>query len=390
MRESVKVADGKATAILKATESAKLDRGNYALSATLEQHQDAPVFAAVRMLGKQFYNPSTMPPNIQPGDEIIITDLSRVQPADAISEGSVKGKWWRRPYRVPGQSEQQLMLCVEESDLEDPQSCVATPLAVPLKLDGWYEVWVRTYRHSVGGGVDVRLSGEKYFQHADPLQLEWPTNSDPRNGHFVDVRYRAADLTGQHLVIQQPYGTFDSETKMANASFAGVRLVKLSETKVAEIKANRKRDDVKIVGYDNDGFSYFWQWAVHDPAFVARLMEPLRDQSAGFLTMSLGGLGGIIIPTPYTEVYQINGHTRVGDYRANTFFRWCFEQNVNIVDVLAERADEVDLKIFVALMTERCFSPDKFYREHEDWQIHRGPGTGEGWDYALPTCRTSR
>jgi hypothetical protein len=80
-------------------------------------------------------------------------------------------------------------------------------------------------------------------------------------------------------------------------------------------------------------------------------------------------------------MYQMTGHTRHGDYRANAFYRWCFENDVNIVDILAERAHDVGVKLFVSLMMERSFSPDKAMKEHPEWTIQRGRGR---WDYALP------
>jgi hypothetical protein len=255
-----------------------------------------------------------------------------------------------------------------------------------LNLKGWFQVWVRTYRHPERGGVDVRLSGEEYFLRIDPLQIDMlPEYSQPPFGALVDVLYRAADLTGQDLIFQQPHGTYASEDKRCNASLAGVRLVKLSDPQVAKLQSDRARDGVKRIGYDDDGFSYFWEWALHDEATIARLIEPLRDQSAAWLNISLGGLGGLIIPTPYTGMYQMsNAHDRDGDMRANAFYRWCFENNVNIVDVLARRAHQVNLKLFVSLMTERLFSEDKTTREHPQWKIKRKDGGWGQWDYAIP------
>ncbi|MBN2310223.1 MAG: hypothetical protein JXR94_14710, partial [Candidatus Hydrogenedentes bacterium] len=282
---------------------------------------------------------------------------------------------------VPGDNTPYALVCVEEQDIEDPESCLAPELRLPLDLSGWYAVWVRTYRPDVNGGIDVRLPGEKHFVHVNPQQVSTIEGEAPAPGVLVDVLYRAADLTGQGLLFRQPYGTYDSEHLLANACLAGVRLVRLSDAQAERIEAERARADVRVAGYDNDGFSYFWKWGTHDTACIARLIEPLRDQSADFLNLSLGGLGGIIIPTPYTGMYQMTGHTRHGDYRANAFFRWCFENDINIVDVLAERAHEVGVRLFVALMMERSFSVDDAMKAHPEWNIKKGRGR---WDYANP------
>ena len=386
--KSAPLAGGQASVVLDAAEAAKLEKGSRVLVATLGGKDESTACAAVRLRGRIFRDMTAAPADIRPGDEIVITDTSLLGPSEAISDVTTKGKWWRRRYTVDGRPKEQSLVCVEEHDLDDPGSCLAGQLSLPLNLTGWYEVWVRTYRHRgeesidvrFSGGIDVRLEGEKYFLHANPLQINTqPGPSQPRYGVLVDVLYRAADLTDQSLIFQQPYGTYESEQKRCNASLAGVRLVKLSDKQVAKLQDERAREDIKRIGFDNDGFSCFWKWAVHDEAAIARLLEPLRDQSTAFLNISLGGLGGIIIPTPYTEMYQMTGHDRDGDLRVNAFYRWCFENDVNIVDVLTRRAHEVNLKLFVSLMAERSFSRDKTMRAHPQWKVKRGRGT---WNYA--------
>jgi len=374
--------DGTASVVLQSTDAAKLEKGSRVLMVTVGDDAGGSAYAAVRLRGRVFRNVIRAPADVQPGDEIVITDMDLLRPVDAITDASMKGKWWKRRYSLPGSGENPYLVCVEERDLDEPRSCLAPQLTLPLELDGWYEVWVRTYRHREGGGIDVRLSGEKCFLHADPLQIN-SVKGQPHSpyGALVDVFYRAADMSDQSLVFQQPFGTYDSPKKLCNASLAGVRLVKLSDAQVASIKAERARKDVKIIGYDNDGFSYFHCLAEHDPVCIARLLEPLRDQSAAFFNYELGGLGGIFIPTPYTGMYQMTGHDRDGDLRANAFYRWCFQNDVNIVKVLAERAHELGVKLFVSLMAERCFSPDKTVLLHPEWKVKRGRGQ---WDYALP------
>ena len=383
--------EGKAAVVLDAATVAKIEKGSYALAATLKGERDVSATVGVRLRGRIFHNMTKAPDEIRPGDEIVITDTRLFGPSEAIRDVSTRGKWWRRGYRIAGSNEVQTLLCVEEHDLDDPESCLAGQFNLPLNLEGWYEVWVMTHRAPVGeqidpahkayGGIDVRLSGERCFLHAKPLPTGSVNTQQKDAPALVDVLYRCADLTGQNLIFQQPYGTYESLGKLCNASLAGVRLVKLSDERVAQIRAERDDPGNKRIGYDNDGFSYFFVWGVHHRDCIARLLEPLRDQSTEFLNISLGGLGGIIIPTPYTEMYQLQGHTRDGDTRANDFIRWCFENDVNIVDVLSERAHEVGLKLFVSLMAERCYSPDKTIRAHPEWRIRRGSGM---WDYANP------
>jgi len=384
-RRSAPVEDGRASVVLGAEEAAQLGKGSRVLMATLNDKTDRSAYAAVRLRGRIFRDVTEAPTGLKPGDEIVIDDLSLVQPASAVSGRSVKGKWWLRRYTVSGESQARALLSVEEHDLNDPASCLAPSLRLPLDLEGWYEVWVRTYRQSPGG-IDVRLSEEPWFWHARPHSISSdPTKPIPPQGTLVDLLYRAADLTGQDLVFQQPYGTYASNTKSCAASLAGVRLVKLSGEQVERVLAERARTDTPVIGYDNDGYSYFWLWGTHDRTCISRLLEPLRDRGAAFLNIELGGLGGLTIPTPYTGMYQMSrGHVRDGDRRANAFFRWSFDRKVDILRVLAERARETDVKIFASLMMERCFSWDDVMRSHPEWRVKRGRGT---WDYALPAVQ---
>ncbi|HJN14547.1 MAG TPA: hypothetical protein QGH10_03600, partial [Armatimonadota bacterium] len=371
---SAEMNGGEASVTLARRNVTRLEKGSAVVSASLGEET---VYAATRIRGRQFANAIRRPDGLKTGDEILITDMSFLAPSEAISTTGEKGKWWLRSYHTDA-GDDAALVSVETQDVADPESTLASALELPLDLRGWYEIWVLTYAHPTLGGIDVRLSDEPYFLHCDPSQ------ASGAEGRLVEIRYRAADLTGQSLVFQQPYGTYDSETRAAVASLAGVRLVKLSQRQARRVKEERDSQDVRVLGYDNDGFSYFWKWGVHDEACIARLLEPLRDASADFLNVELGGLGGITIPTPYTELYQMTGHTRHGDYRANEFFRWCAESDTNIVDVLTDRAHELGLRLFVSLMAERSFSRDATMRAHPEWMIKRGPGN---WDYALPEVR---
>ena len=377
LEQEAPVQDDAAEATFSADALASLARGEAVVTATLTGTPGQAAHA-VRLRGRLFHNPVAEPTDLLPGDEIVISDMGAFLPAEAVSATPRKGVWWLRPYRVADSAGGRSMLCVEEHDPSDPESCLAPPLRLPLRLTGWYEIWVTTLRPEKGGGIDVRLSGEPYFLHLDPQQVDTTVQSatGPR---LVDLRFRSADLRGQDLFFQQPFGTYDSETKLCNAALAGVRLVRLSEDQVSRTRAELADPANKVIGFDNDGYSYFWRWATHDKACIARLLEPLRTPSASFLHFSLGGLGGLSIPTPYTELFQLRGHVRHGDFRANDFLRWCRDENVNIVDILAERAHELGLKLFVATMMERSYSRDRFMHEHPDWFVKRGRGT---WDYA--------
>ena len=382
------IADDRATAVLGREELDRLEKGSRVLVATVNHRADQRAYKPVRLRGRIFREVTKAPAEMRPGDEIVVTDMSLLRPQATISQKSEKGKWWHRSYTVPGNDEEQFLVCVEERDMEDPESCIAPQLALPLELEGWYEVWVRTYRPRLGGGIDVRLSGEKYFFHCNPLEIATAEGmAHPPFDALVDVFYRASDLGGQCLVFQQPYGTYDSVHKLCTAALAGVRLVRLSDDQVTRLQAERARQDTKVIVAHDDGYSSFWARATNSRDTIARLLEPLRDQSTAFLNFELsGGVGRIYIPTPYTGLFLgLPGYTRDGDYRVSGFYRWCEENDVNILRVLTDYAEEVGLKVVVTMMMGRIEGEDEFTRAHPEWRCKKGTKTGIGvWDYALP------
>ena len=69
------------------------------------------------------------------------------------------------------------MLCIEERDMDNPQSCIAPELKYHLNLEGIYDIWVGTYRPIFGGGIDMKLTRDNTYAPIDPWQEEitqWP------------------------------------------------------------------------------------------------------------------------------------------------------------------------------------------------------------------------
>jgi len=383
--ETAPIADGQAAVVLASEAVARLEKGSRVLVATVNDEEERSAYAAVRLRGRVFRDVTGAPEDLQPGDEIVITDMSLLEPQGATSRHSEKGKWWRREYTVAGDEEPHFLVCVEERDMVDPDSCIAPQLTLSLDLEGWYEVWVRTYRYpklesGAHGqrGIDVRLSGQRYFQWCDPL-VDIDVVGYCDHGNLVDILYRAADVTGQHLLFQQPFGTYSSEARLCNAALAGVRLVKLSDEQVAQVRAERASTDNKITGYHDDKGTIMI-WGAQNRDLVPRMIEPLRDHSGAFLSIELGDDAGLIIPTPYTRMFEYSTYHREYQCRNDAFTQWCFDNDINILDDLTDYAHQVNVKVFAHFCLSRVFNPT-FLDEHPDWRVKRGRGT---LDYANP------
>ena len=159
------------------------------------------------------------------GDTVILSDFSRCYPRSGLRTESVKGKWWLRPYRTAS-GQTGTMLCVEERDMDNPQSCLVPALTYHLNLEGIYDIWVGTYRPIFYGGVDIKLTRDKVYGTIDPREEEitgWPPG---QAGNLVEMFYKTADLTGQRIHLRQPHGTYQSLWwGLCNAHLAYLRLV---------------------------------------------------------------------------------------------------------------------------------------------------------------------
>ena len=242
------------------------------------------------------------------GDEIILRDFSRMTPKDAMTNKSQRGKWWLRPYQEKDGAKHTMLMTVER-DMEKPESCIVPTVTYPLGLDGWYEVWIATYRGSYGGGVDVKVSGDDCFVHIDPQQVALHGKRPmPRVGAIVEMNYKpAVDLGGQNILVRQPFGTFESwHWGRCDAALAYIRLVKLSDEEVAAFKADQARTDRRVIAYDDDNFSRYWFWGGESKEKILRIFEPFRYHDIEFFSLCLGVPGMIKVPSPYNVMYTNN------------------------------------------------------------------------------------
>ena len=107
----------------------------------------------------------------KPGNTIILRDFSKLTPPNALSTSSQRGKWWLRPYQERNGGPNHIMLMTVERNMEWPETCLVPRVTYPLALEGWYEVWIGTYRGPYGGGIDVKLTKDDCFVHMNPQQV---------------------------------------------------------------------------------------------------------------------------------------------------------------------------------------------------------------------------
>ena len=291
----------------------------------------------------------------EPGDQVLLGDLSRLTPRDAVSGVSEKGKWWLRPHTREDGTRATMLMTVER-DMGDPGSCVVPPVTCPLGVEGWYEVWVATYRGEYGGGVDVRLSGDDCFVHVDPQQVQWrPGQQDTGTGRVVELLYKpAVELSASSLTFQQPYGTYESfHWGFCEASLAYIRLIRLSDEQVAAFKRDQADRSRRVIAFDDDNFSRFWKWAGEDEHAVLRYLEAFRYHDIAFYGMCLGTATATHIRTPLSDFY-VNHGSRLGDRRVNKSYQAFVDKGIDMLSLHVERAHKYGFGLLPTLRMSSC------------------------------------
>ncbi len=295
----------------------------------------------------------------QAGDVVILDDFSRLTPSNAISRNSEKGKWWLRRYVDKSNSTEHVMLTTVQRDMDNPESCLVPPVTMPLKLKGSYEIWVGVYRPAYQGGVDVRLSRDDCPLVIDPWAVaSHPGAPKPRVGALVEILYSpSSDLSRQSIIFGQPHGSYDSfHWGACEASVAYVRLVKLSSKQVRDYNRDFKDKTRRVIGFDDDNFSRYWQWGGETEADVARFVEGFKYNDIDFIGMNLGATTSLHITTPYTDKY-ISTDGRLGDTRFNKYHQLLLDKGIDKLAVSCKRAHKLGFKLIPTLRMSAIYVP---------------------------------
>jgi len=317
------------------------------------------------------------------GDTIILSDFTRCRPRSAVSAASEKGKWWLRPYETASGAGK--MLCVQERDMDDPQSCIAPPLTYPLNLKGTYDIWVATYRPVFGGGIDVKLTRDKAYTCINPWEEEinqWPPPAD-KVGRLVECFYKTAQVDGQDIQFRQPFGTYQSLWwGLCNAHIAYIKLIRRLPSKVQHDEARLSKMPHKGVVFDRDGFSHIWNWGTEDIDCVLNQVESLGYGNVEALNWCIGGSLATNFPHPMTDG-RIVTLARLGDKRATAVYKSFEDRGIDILKVLVDRCHELGIKIYASHRANVHYYRNNVWDKHPDWRLK----SGGGLDYANPEAR---
>jgi len=313
-------------------------------------------------------------------DAVVLTDMSRVTPASALSERARRGKWKRISYESSGHSGVMLWASDETH---------APVVALPLNAQGWHAVYVGLAAPAgVANRVLLRLSGDSAFVPRVRVR-----------GNIEEVLFKIADLTGRSLEIAQEY---DSVCRAAGVAY--VKLVPLTAEEQARVAADRAESANRRLVASIDGFSFIYARRPVSRAALLEEVEVYRDTDFGTLMLQMGGADLLNYPSRFGTA---PGHTapgqdlddfpRPGDRRYAEALQELAARGINPTRVLIEGAHDVGMTVYVAIRPGAWkhtppmddFFASRFYERHPEWRCRDRDGNEvPRMSLAVPEVRT--
>lgn len=316
----------------------------------------------------------------QASKAVVLTDLSKMEPASALITGKrQKGKWKMIPFATAEMKGTALSI----------YSATNPPLVkLPLAQRGWHGVYIGLATTSggfnIGGnGIKAKLSDEPVFKRmANNLAL-LPNRRAVIQECFVTV----AELKGQSVEIAPMPGLP-----------ATVCYVKLVPITVAEVAASRAKSQRRTSIATFDGHSWIWPFK---PTTAEELAEEFRGYEGadiGKWWFQVAGADLCCYPTK-VGTYPGEGTTDfpTGTYAVYTkLLETLFKKGINPLKVARDAAKAQGAEFHVMLRPagwvgsmpyEETFN-SKFFCAHPEWRCIDRDGTPTFYmSYAVPEVR---
>ncbi len=212
-------------------------------------------------------------------------------PADLRADKPTPGKWWlKRDAQDWGPANGTILMTGTPSDKQGkpgewqvPPAEHFTPARVPAlvvdpKAAGWYRIHVGLYNDPLYREVRPRLlgklSGEPY-----PEYLQAPDLAKER---VAEVYWKAADLTGKKIHIEQPTGPMARPGTGYLGGITHIRLVPMSAAEVAAAKQEIELPPTaqRLFGMLDSTDEIFWWGTIESEDDVRAIIY--RHREAGF------------------------------------------------------------------------------------------------------------
>ena len=310
-------------------------------------------------------------------EPVYITDLSAVEPADAVGPVPAFHRWRAMAYTADALSGQML--------LAGPETA-APDVTLDLNASGWHSVSLGLMPPPGYEGAPLkvlaRLSGD-----TTPTMLTAEAGH-PDRGHdlqIVDLFWRMADLTGQQLVLGQPQwqtapvdavGAWQSEI----VRIAYVKLTPLTEAETAEALAERQRGDARRLFAHQDAHGPHYLWRLTDAEGIRREIEPYRhsDFSRMYWEAGEGDISYYFSKIArWCTFDEAEDFARVGDRLHAESWREFRDIGVDPLDIAIEHCRDAGLEIHASYRVAGFWYPppidhfnlgDTFAAAHPEWR----------------------
>jgi hypothetical protein len=310
----------------------------------------------------------------------IISDLSVVGPAAALSRRGMPGHWRVIDYETEAFAGR-LLFAGEVTQ--------APPVHLPLDASGWYAIYIGFWCPCWSSSIyelRLKLNRDANYVHWNPESDAWSYGFTPDNPErlerFLERFWKYAELSHDDVltIAQQSRGVGHP------AGIGYIKLVPLSPTEVHAIQADRARGENRRLIAMNDAYSDF---CTHRPATSADIeewIEPYRHSDVGKLFWCMGGGGDVV--TYDSRLGQLAGQD-VADFPlpmdrhlAESLYGLLGE-GIDPLRVACDYAHSLGIEFHVSQRMGAFGTPPpwdeemtgRLYREHPEWRCVDRDGT---------------
>lgn len=188
-------------------------------------------------------------------DTVIVSDLSRCEPAGRLVRGFEAGCWQLIAYETTDGTKGNMVSAIPEEDCGE--------LTLPLGVTGPHRIYIATHDtksryegSSSYGRLEVKLSSDPGFRRVGPEDdtrdedgaTKIPGESEAGDKMITEAYWRTADLTGQSLTFRQPQYPYNRPEHAQLANLAWVRLDPLNEDDKRQWAGEQPRKDTGKLG----------------------------------------------------------------------------------------------------------------------------------------------
>lgn len=316
-------------------------------------------------------------------DAVILTDLSKVEPASALVTGKrEKGKWKEIPFAT---------VDLKGTALSVYGSTNPAPVKLPIAQRGWHAVYIGLATTSGGfnigpNGIRARLSDEPVFRRM-ACNLDLLPN---RRGVIQENYLTTAELNGQSIEIAPFPG------RPANVCY--VKLVPLTAAEVSKWKARQGSPRAGNTIATFDGHSWIWPFKPTTAAELAEEFRGFEDSDISKWWFQVTGADLVCYPSKVgTYAGEGTADFPTGAYATYTrSLETLFKKGVNPLKVARDAAKAQGAEFHVMLRPagwvgsmpyEETFN-SKFFYAHPEWRCVDRDGTPTFFmSYAFPEVR---